>query len=46
MNKRVLVTVHNGYLGSVMTPVLVDAGWDVGCGCQLWMLAVDPPPRL
>jgi nucleoside-diphosphate-sugar epimerase len=29
MNKRVLVTGHNGYLGSVMTPVLVDAGWDV-----------------
>ena len=29
MSMRVLVTGHQGYLGSVMTPMLVDAGYDV-----------------
>jgi len=29
MSMRVLVTGHRGYLGSVMTPVLVDAGFEV-----------------
>jgi nucleoside-diphosphate-sugar epimerase len=28
-DKRVLVTGHNGYLGSVMTPLFVAAGYDV-----------------
>jgi nucleoside-diphosphate-sugar epimerase len=27
--ERILVTGHKGYIGSVMTPVLVDAGYDV-----------------
>src|SRR5436190_23348257 len=26
---RILVTGHKGYIGSVMTPLLVDAGYDV-----------------
>lgn len=29
MRKRVLVTGHNGYIGSVMVPVLVQAGYEV-----------------
>jgi nucleoside-diphosphate-sugar epimerase len=29
VNKRVLVTGHDGYLGSVMAPHLADAGYDV-----------------
>lgn len=29
MAKRVLLTGHNGYIGSVMAPVLLDAGYDV-----------------
>ena len=28
-DKRVLVTGHNGYLGSVMTPLFVSAGYEV-----------------
>ncbi len=34
-SKRVLVTGHTGYIGSVMTPVLTRAGWDVvGLDCN------------
>lgn len=29
MNKRVLITGHNGYIGSVMAPVLMEAGYEV-----------------
>ncbi|MBI4354249.1 MAG: SDR family oxidoreductase [Candidatus Omnitrophica bacterium] len=29
MSRRVVVTGHNGYLGSVMTPLLVEAGYNV-----------------
>lgn len=29
MMRRILVTGHRGYLGSVMTPLLVEAGYDV-----------------
>ncbi len=29
MSKRILVTGHNGYLGSVMTPLLLEASYDV-----------------
>ena len=29
MTSRILVTGHLGYLGSVMTPMLVEAGYDV-----------------
>jgi nucleoside-diphosphate-sugar epimerase len=29
MSERVLITGHNGYLGSVMAPLLVQAGYDV-----------------
>jgi nucleoside-diphosphate-sugar epimerase len=29
MKKRVLLTGHNGYIGSVMAPVLVQAGYEV-----------------
>jgi nucleoside-diphosphate-sugar epimerase len=32
---RVLVTGHKGYIGSVLTPILVQAGWDVvGLDCN------------
>lgn len=35
--KRVLVTGHNGYIGSVLYPMLVDAGHDVvGCDSYLF----------
>ena len=26
---RILVTGHNGYIGTVMTPMLLEAGYDV-----------------
>ena len=29
MNKRLLITGHSGYIGSVMAPLLVQAGYDV-----------------
>ena len=29
MKTRVLITGHNGYIGSVMGPVLVEAGYEV-----------------
>jgi nucleoside-diphosphate-sugar epimerase len=29
MAKRILITGHNGYIGSVMAPVLMQAGYDV-----------------
>jgi len=29
MNKRVLITGHNGYIGSVMTPHLLQAGYEI-----------------
>ncbi len=29
MSKRIVVTGHNGYVGSVLTPLLVGAGYDV-----------------
>src|SRR5688572_22114280 len=29
MQKRVLITGHNGYIGSVMAPALVQAGYEV-----------------
>ncbi len=29
MNKRVLITGHNGYIGSVMTPHLLSAGYEI-----------------
>src|SRR5919109_267899 len=29
MQRRVLITGHNGYIGSVMAPVLIQAGYDV-----------------
>ena len=28
--KRVLLTGHQGYIGSVMAPALLDEGYDVG----------------
>jgi nucleoside-diphosphate-sugar epimerase len=35
--RRVLVTGHKGYIGSVMTPVLAEAGWDVvGLDCNFF----------
>lgn len=47
---RVLVTGHQGYLGTVMVPILRDAGHDVtglDCGffedCVLGPAPVDPP---
>ena len=34
---RVLVTGHKGYIGSVLTPVLAQAGWDVvGLDCNFF----------
>src|SRR5215208_5067814 len=29
MAKKILITGHNGYLGSVMVPIMVNAGYDV-----------------
>ena len=47
---RILVTGHQGYLGTVMVPILRDAGHDVtglDCGffedCVLGPAPVDPP---
>src|ERR1700760_2741126 len=46
---RVLVTGHNGYIGSVMTPLLTEAGpavvgldFDLFAACTLG----DPPPEI
>jgi nucleoside-diphosphate-sugar epimerase len=47
---RVLVTGHRGYIGSVMTPVLADAGWEVvGLDCNFFSdcsLVPDSAPVL
>jgi nucleoside-diphosphate-sugar epimerase len=32
----VLATGHKGYIGSMMTPVLVEAGWDVVLDCNFF----------
>jgi nucleoside-diphosphate-sugar epimerase len=46
---RVLVTGHNGYIGSVMTPLLERAGHDVvGLDCDLFAACTfgGPPPDI
>ena len=46
---RVLVTGHNGYIGSVMTPLLEQAGHDVvGLDFDLFATCTfgDPPPEI
>lgn len=45
--KRVLITGHQGYVGSVMTPLLVDAGYDVvGLDAGLFAECTLVPDRL
>jgi nucleoside-diphosphate-sugar epimerase len=50
MQKRVLITGHNGYIGSVMAPVLIQAGYEVVgldtgyfSGCTLMPDTVEVP---
>ncbi len=33
---RVLVTGHNGYIGTVLTPMLLEAGYDVVDDAKDW----------